>query len=134
MIKVAVLNADTELMTVLQDHLAQAGYATTRELVARLKSGQDNFLDFLAREEPEVILYDISPPYQANWNFGELLRNAQASEEVSFVLTTTNKPALERVVGPTSALQLTDDPLSVARLLAEVARVTVPPGGAFSVR
>jgi CheY-like chemotaxis protein len=123
MTNVLLLSTRPESMGVLQDQLQQAGYPTRGQLIGELQSGQRNYLEVLAESEPDVIVYDLAPPYPAQWSFYELLRSSELSTPLVFILTSSDKPRLEQVVGEIGSLQFTDDPLSLARLVAELQRV-----------
>ena len=69
---------------------------------------------------PAVIVYDISPPYDANWRFLRLVRSAEPLQRREFVLTTTNKPALEQLVGDTEALEIIGKPYDLRRVIDAV--------------
>jgi len=67
-----------------------------------------------------VIVYDISPPYDANWRFLRLVRSSELLKGRQFVITTTNKPALERLVGDSEALEIIGKPYDLGRVIEAV--------------
>src|SRR5580692_3228731 len=60
-----------------------------------LKNGVVDFARYIGERKPDVVIFDISPPYQENWAFFTRLRNSQAMEGLGLVLTTTNKNRLD---------------------------------------
>jgi CheY-like chemotaxis protein len=66
-----------------------------------VKSGELDFVAFIEQHTPAVIVYDISLPYEANWNFLRLVRSSEPVKARPFVVTTTNKSALDALVGQT---------------------------------
>jgi DNA-binding response OmpR family regulator len=67
-----------------------------------LKNGRIDFAQYLARHDPDVVVFDISPPYKENWEFFKTLRDAKAMKDRGLVLTTTNKARLDETVGKDS--------------------------------
>jgi CheY-like chemotaxis protein len=75
----------------------------------------------------EVVVYDVAMPYESNWDFLDVIRQQPALAGIPFVLTTTNKVALESVVGTTEALQMTAKPAERAALLAAIDTASMVP-------
>jgi hypothetical protein len=51
-------------------------------------------------------VYDIPRPFEANWNFLRLLRETDSLKDLVWVLTTTNKEALEGAVQKTNTIEI----------------------------
>ena len=103
---VGVINSSDDLVQTLSRHLALDGYAVVTLHVDEIKSGQQDFMAWLERHAPSVVIYDISVPYDNNWTFLKLIRELPACQKVSFVVTTVNKRALEAQVGPTDTIEI----------------------------
>lgn len=67
-----------------------------------LKKGRIDFGRYLAKHDPEVVIFDISPPYEDNWQFFKTLRDDKAMKGRGLVLTTTNRSRLDEVLGADS--------------------------------
>jgi len=85
-----------------------------------VKKGEIDLIDFVNHHTPAVIVYDISPPYDANWRFLRLVRSSEPLKGRQFVITTTNKPALERLVGDSEALEIIGKPYDLGRVIEAV--------------
>ena len=101
---VALFNASDDTIDMVQKLLTASG----REQVliwchfADLKKGIVNFGKYMEKHNPEVVVFDLSPPYDENWRFFKTMRDAKAMEGRGIVLTTTNKNRLDEVLGEDS--------------------------------
>jgi two-component SAPR family response regulator len=82
-----------------------------------IKRGRIDFLNFLETHDPQVIIWDVPPPYDHGWAFLKLVRSSRAMERRVVIVTTTNKQALERFVGPTDAIEIFTKPYDVEGLI-----------------
>lgn len=121
---VAILNSSDDIVMLLRQLLDQEGYRTATAHVPHIKRGQEDLLAFLEQHDPLVIIYDIAPPYEENWNFFRLVQNTEAVKGRRFVLTTTNKRALEEQAGATDAIEILGKPYDLEEVLRAVARTT----------
>ena len=87
---------------------------------------------FLREHDPDVIVYDIPPPYEQQWDTVRRLREGAGGRNRRFVLTTTDKRALEQQLGRTDALEVTRD-ISQLAALGQTVRAILG-GGANSRR
>ena len=72
-------------------------------------------MEFLARHDPQVIVYDVSIPYEENWNFLRLLMSSDDMEGRCVVIATTNKKVLESFVGEPTQSRFTESPTTCVR-------------------
>jgi DNA-binding response OmpR family regulator len=97
---VALFNASDDTVEMVQRMLGASGFDWLVGChFADLKNGVIDFGRYLGRYEPEVVVFDISPPYKENWDFFKTLRDGKAMEGRGLVLTTTNKKRLDETVG-----------------------------------
>jgi DNA-binding response OmpR family regulator len=100
---VALFNASDDTVEMVQRMLDASGFDCLVGChFADLKKGIIDFARYLGKHEPEVVIFDISPPYQENWDFFKTLRNVKAMEGRGLVLTTTNKKRLDETAGKDS--------------------------------
>jgi CheY-like chemotaxis protein len=110
---VAVFNSSSDTVEMLRTMLEAQGFHTIAGHISELKKGELDFISFIEDHRPAVIVYDVSLPYATNWNFLKLVRSAQPVQQCRFVITTTNKPALDHLVGETEAIEIIGKPYEV---------------------
>ena len=88
--------------------------------IPEVKTGELDLISFVEHHAPSVIVYDISPPYDLNWNFLRLVRSSEPVKDLQFVLTTTNKPALDKLVGETKAIEIIGKPYDLQQVIQAV--------------
>lgn len=101
---IALFNASDDTVDMVRTLLADAG--KNQSLIwyrfADLKKGIIDFESYITRYQPEVVIVDLSPPYDENWVFFKTMRDSPAMEARGIVLTTTNKNRLDEVLGEDS--------------------------------
>ncbi len=86
-------------MDALRIAFEAAGFETVTAKLSEIQSGVLDLVAFVQEHQPAVIVYDIPRPYEANWNFLRLVRSTELLSKLGWVVTTTNKEALEAAVG-----------------------------------
>jgi DNA-binding response OmpR family regulator len=99
----ALFNASDDTVEIVQRMLTAAGFDCLVGChFADLKKGAVDFARYIGTHQPDVVIFDISPPYNENWSFFKKLRDGKAMEGRGLVLTTTNKERLDEAVGKDS--------------------------------
>lgn len=117
---IAVFNSSSDTVDLLRTALEGQGFQTVIGHIPEVKSGQLDIIDFIENHAPSVIVYDISPPYDANWTFLRLVRSAEPVKTRAFIITTTNKPALDNLVGETEAIEIIGKPYDLLQVVEAV--------------
>jgi DNA-binding response OmpR family regulator len=100
---IALLNASDDTVEMVRRMLDAAGFSCVVGCrFADLKKGYVDFARYLGLHDPEVVIFDISPPYEENWQFFQTLCGDRAMTGRGLVLTTTNKDRLDETVGSDS--------------------------------
>jgi DNA-binding response OmpR family regulator len=100
---VALFNASDDTVEMVQRMLDASGFDCLVGChFSDLKKGAIDFVRYVDKYEPEVVIFDISPPYKENWAFFTTLRDGKAMEGRGLVLTTTNKERLDETAGKDS--------------------------------
>jgi DNA-binding response OmpR family regulator len=101
---VALFNASDDTVEMVRRILDALGFTCLVGChFSDLKNGVIDFARYVGEHRPDVVIFDISPPYKENWDFFKTLRDSQAMEGLGLVLTTTNKNRLDETVGQDSA-------------------------------
>jgi len=117
---IAVINSSEDIVEMIQLLLNENGFHTVAGHVPDFKKGREDFVGFCQKHDPQVILVDIAPPYEENWTFFQLLKNAKETEGRQFIITTTNKHILEQFVGKTNAIEIIGKPFDLEEIVAAV--------------
>jgi hypothetical protein len=79
--------------------LEQAGIVTFTAFTHEVRHGAVDFDAFIGQHNPDVIVYDIAPPYDANWKTVPASQQPPGVGGRQFVITATNAMHVERLVG-----------------------------------
>jgi DNA-binding response OmpR family regulator len=101
---VALFNASDDTIDMVQNLLTSSDNEQTLIWChfADLKKGNVDFGKYMDEHNPEVVIFDLSPPYDENWQFFKTMRDAKKMKGRGVVLTTTNKNRLDEVLGEDS--------------------------------
>ena len=86
--RVAVFNAHADTVAMLHVALQHAGFETIDAPLHEFERGLANGLAFLRTHEPDVVVYDVSPPFERTAAFCCDLQ--EADEHRAWVITSTN--------------------------------------------
>ena len=118
---VAVFNTSIDYLNILRLMLNAEGYAVATILISDIKSGDVDVIEFVQKYDPKVIVYDIAFPYRENWKQCQNVMQLQICHGRTFVLTTPNLDALERLVEErVGAQEVVDRDIDVRHIVDEV--------------
>ena len=118
---IAVINSNQDTTEMLREVLQHHGFsAVVIGHVTEIKRGHIDFLRFVATHDPRVFVWDIGIPYEENWRFVQLLMDGEQMQGRRFVLTTTNKRALDQLVGATNTIEIIGKPYDLDLVVVAV--------------
>ena len=117
---IAILNGTADILETLEECLRGEGYNTITAIVSEFKKGKEDFVEFMKRHNPALVIYDVPPPYDQNMTFLRLLLDTHAMDERCVLLTTTNKAQLERVTGEKAAIEIVGKPFDLNQLVEAI--------------
>jgi DNA-binding response OmpR family regulator len=119
---VALFNASDDTVEMVQQMLASDFHCLIGCRFSDLKKGRIDFARFVGEHNPRVVIFDISPPYEENWQFFKTLRDDQVMLGRGLVLTTTNKERLDETAGNDStAFEIVGKPYDLAQIKGAIA-------------
>ncbi len=104
--RVAIFNSRPDFIEALRVALEADKFITASAHLADIQDGTLDLLAFVDRHKPELIVYDLPRPYESHWNFLRLLKETDSLKGATWVLTTTDKRALEAAVGASSVVEI----------------------------
>ena len=119
---VAVINTSEDVAKLLSEVLTAEGFRPVVAYVPDFREGRQDLATFLRAHEPTVMVWDIAIPYDVNWAYVQQVRAAGVMQDCPLVLTTTNKRALDHLVGPTPTHELIGRPFDLDEILGAVRR------------
>ena len=103
---VAIFNSRAEFLDTLQEALEREGMPSVTALLAEIQSGTLDLIAFLDLHNPQVIVYDLPRPFESHWNFLRLLKQSDCLSTKTWILTTTDKQALDAAVGAAGVIEI----------------------------
>jgi len=103
---VAIFNSHVEFVDTLREALDREGLPTATALLAEIQDGTLDLVAFLEVHDPRVIVYDLPRPFERHWNFLRLLRQTDALQKRTWILTTNDKKALDAAVGASDVIEV----------------------------
>jgi DNA-binding NtrC family response regulator len=95
---VAILNSNDDTVEMLRLMLESEGMVAVSAHVDSVRRGQFDFGGFVEEHDPQVVIYDIPPPYDRSWLFLEHMRALPSMKDRKLVLTSTNPARVHQVV------------------------------------
>jgi DNA-binding NarL/FixJ family response regulator len=103
---VAIFNSNAEFLHALREALEREGLMTVTALLAEIQDGTLDLVAFLEAHNPQVIVYDLPRPFERHWNFLRVLKQAHGLRRKAWILTTTDKTALDAAVGASGVIEI----------------------------
>ena len=122
--RVAVLNDSALTLSTIAKWFEIHGYGVATARLSEMRVAHLDVEHFVQTHRPDVIVYDVAMPYESNWDFLDVIRMLPALAGLPIVVTTSNKDALEELVGPTDTLQIVGKPDDLNALIARVEAAT----------
>src|SRR3989442_2486282 len=103
---VAIFNSRAEFIDALREALDREGLPTATALLAEIQDGTLDLVAFLEAHDPKGIVYDLPRPFEKHWNFLRLLKQTDGLRKKTWILTTTDKEALDSPAGTAGGVQI----------------------------
>jgi CheY-like chemotaxis protein len=122
--KVLVLDNSSDILELLSTDLHCRGCVVTTGSVSAIRHGEIDGPRLIEAAAPDVIVFDVALPYEANWQIAIDLQT-DPRVRVPFVLTTTNANAVRRLIGR-DLIELVGKPYDLDTLYDVILRSVYP--------
>ena len=95
----AIFNTSPDIVDMLRRTFEPAGIVTVSAFTHQIREGGLDVAAFVEQHDPAVIVYDIAPPYDANWQLFLHVSQMEALRNRRFILTSTNVRHVEQLAG-----------------------------------
>jgi len=117
---VAIINTSPDTVEMLSYWLETAGLVVASGMSHEIRSGRLDLTEFIGAHQPDVIVYDIAPPYERNWRLFEHLRETVFPNH-PYVLTSTNAGLVKKCIDPAlNVFEVLEKPYSLDAILQAV--------------
>jgi DNA-binding response OmpR family regulator len=114
---VACVNSSDDLVQLIAEYFREEGFRAVAQ-VSSVRADPTRLVTFLTDLQADACVYSVSPPYDAGWQEFQRLRAAVPG--CAYIVTTTNKRALDALVGPTDSLEIIGKPFDLDQVVAAV--------------
>ena len=97
---VAIINTSPDTIDLLRFVFEHAGFVVVSAYTWELRTSRVEIESFMRQHEPDVVVYDIAPPYEENWRLFQHFCRLPAMSGTAFVITTTNEKHVRALSGP----------------------------------
>ena len=120
---VALINSTPDVIDMLRIAFEQAGFVAVSTFTYLIRDGDVDLESFLGQHRPDVIVYDIAPPYQSNWELFLHLRELPGFRDRPVVLTSTNPARVQQLFATSQAVfEIVETPYEIMQLVDRVAQ------------
>lgn len=118
---VAILNTSPDVVDMLRGVFEVAGFVVVSLFTHQIRERGVDIEAFLSQHKPNVVVYDIAPPYEPNWRLFEHISRTPLMHECRIVLTSTNAARLKELVGTDRRVyEIVGKPLDLDEIVSAV--------------
>ena len=105
-----LLNSQPDTITLLSDWFGALGASVHHMKTLELCHHLDESRTLINTIHPDVVLFDLAIPYAQNWQCFTHVTEVGLFGSTPLILTTTNRRAVDQIVGPTDAFEILGTP------------------------
>ncbi len=117
----AVFNTSSDIVELLRRAFEPAGIVVVTALTPQIRSGAIDVEAFVRQHDPDVVVYDIAPPYDENWRLFQHVRQLRSLRDRPIVLTSINPRHVTALAGADTTLyEIVGKPYDLEQLVRAV--------------
>ncbi len=122
---VAIFNTSPDTVEMLRIVLEHEGFVVIGVYTYEARDGKVDIENLFRQHDPQVVIYDIAPPYDKNWREFQHMSCMPALANRKFVLTTTNERRVREVTeNPPEMFEIVGKPYDLGRIVERVKQLT----------
>ena len=118
-LRALIMDSSPDTLDLLRQYLEFQGIEVETCNLGRLRREGVDVAAEIAHADPDVVVFDIALPYDVNWDLCAALQR-DPRVRAPFVLTTTNRAALERLTSARDAIEILGKPYDLEHFAAAV--------------
>jgi CheY-like chemotaxis protein len=127
--RIAIVNSNQAILETVTLLLEEEGYHAIPVLAQTFSTEEEGFSQFMAEHTPQVVLWDIGPPYDVNWQRFQQIKSLPQMQECPYILTTTDIKRLEEITGAAGeALEIVGKPFDLEKMLNAIEKALAARG------
>jgi len=117
----AIFNTSPDIIDLLRRALEPAGIVAVSVMTHQIREGAVDLEGFLQQHNPQVVIYDIAPPYEANWQLFQHISEMKVMRDRQIVLTSSNARQVEQLAGRHEKIyEIVGKPLDLDQIVTAV--------------
>lgn len=124
---VLIVNTSPDTTDMLRLAFEQAGFVAMVLHTFDVRDGHVDLGGFLRLHQPDVVIYDIGIPYEANWRLFCHVRESEHLKNRPIVVTTTNVRHVQPLAGEEPVHEIVGKPYDLKKLI-EITRAALQKG------
>jgi DNA-binding NtrC family response regulator len=117
---VALINSSPDVVDMIRIAMEHAGIVLVSTMTHEVRDGEVDIEAFVRQHDPLVVLYDIAPPYDANWLLFQHICGMPPLRDRHFIITTTNERHVRGLVGNQRLFEIVGKPYDLQLLVTAV--------------
>ena len=97
---VAVFNTSPDTVDMLRIVLEREGFVVVSAFTYALRDGEVDVEAFCRQHAPRIAIYDIAPPYEANWRLFLHFRGEDVFRNSAVIVTPPHAGHVSQLAGP----------------------------------
>ena len=114
-----MFDASVDVLEMVETFLKVKGFEVHTCLLRDLENGATDPVELINRTSPDVVVYDIDPPYSIKWQ-AVLALACDPSVTCPFVFTTTNPTVVSELLKASTGARLLAKPYDLDELAAAI--------------